>query len=65
MSFDFTPSGAPISSSFSIRSVLTLSTSTGGFPLTSSLSGFASNTYGPQGPPYKIASGSDVTLQLI
>lgn len=64
MTFVFTPSGAPVSSSVAITSNLTLSTSTGGFPLTSSLSGYASNTYGPQGPSYKIASGSNVTLIL-
>lgn len=65
MDFDFTPSGAPISSSFSISSSLTSRTSAAGFPSTASLAGFASNNYGPQGPPYAIASGSSVKIVSI
>jgi len=54
MTIEFTPGGTYISGSYSIGSRLTMTTSPGGKPITASFAQFASESIGPQGPPYKI-----------
>lgn len=62
MTISFFPLGIAFTSSFAISSSITNATTVAGFPATASRAEYAVQLAGPQGPAFKTASGSKVTL---